>query len=356
MPILIETARMWWKLGRHDGHGEFRIAGVTGPDEYSAITDNNVYTNLMAARNLRSRRRGRDQVPRGRGRSSDLQPEEPVNWLSAAELDPHSVRRDAAGAPAGRQLHAPRALAVRRHGRSRTTRCCSTIRTSTSTASRSSSRPTSCSRCSPTATTSRRSRRRRNFEYYESITVRDSSLSACGQAIVAAETGHLDLAYEYLEETALRRPAQPRAQHQRRPAPCGVGRHVARPRRRLRRLPRLLRRAVLRAATAEEALAPGLQAALRREQLCWSTSRRKKRPTPWRTAEASSSRTMANRSRSSKEAARRGRSNRLEPPPPVKQPKGRAPGEIRPAGTHLGETGALYEVEGDYAHQSGTAV
>ena len=34
--------------------GRFRIDGVTGPDEYSAIADNNVYTNLMAAQNLRA--------------------------------------------------------------------------------------------------------------------------------------------------------------------------------------------------------------------------------------------------------------------------------------------------------------
>jgi alpha,alpha-trehalose phosphorylase len=43
----------------------------------------------------------------------------------------------------------------------------------------------------------------RNFEYYEGITVRDSSLSACTQAVLAAEVGHLDLAYDYLAEAAL---------------------------------------------------------------------------------------------------------------------------------------------------------
>jgi alpha,alpha-trehalose phosphorylase len=43
----------------------------------------------------------------------------------------------------------------------------------------------------------------RNFAYYEALTVRDSSLSACSQAVMAAETGHLDLAYDYLAETAL---------------------------------------------------------------------------------------------------------------------------------------------------------
>jgi len=43
----------------------------------------------------------------------------------------------------------------------------------------------------------------RNFAYYEALTVRDSSLSACTQAVVAAWTGHLDLAYDYLAEAAL---------------------------------------------------------------------------------------------------------------------------------------------------------
>jgi alpha,alpha-trehalose phosphorylase len=42
----------------------------------------------------------------------------------------------------------------------------------------------------------------RDFDYYERITVRDSSLSACIQAVVAAEVGHLELAYDYFGETA----------------------------------------------------------------------------------------------------------------------------------------------------------
>ena len=44
--------------------------------------------------------------------------------------------------------------------------------------------------------------KRRDFDYYEPITVRDSSLSASIQGIVAAEVGHLELAYDYLRETA----------------------------------------------------------------------------------------------------------------------------------------------------------
>ena len=43
----------------------------------------------------------------------------------------------------------------------------------------------------------------RDFAYYEPITVRDSSLSACVQAVVAAEVGHLELAYDYFGEAAL---------------------------------------------------------------------------------------------------------------------------------------------------------
>ena len=43
----------------------------------------------------------------------------------------------------------------------------------------------------------------RNFEYYEQLTVRDSSLSACTQAVIAAEVGHLELAYDYFAEAAL---------------------------------------------------------------------------------------------------------------------------------------------------------
>ncbi len=50
--LLVESARLWASLGYFDAAGEFRIDGVTGPDEYSSIADNNVYTNLMAKRNF----------------------------------------------------------------------------------------------------------------------------------------------------------------------------------------------------------------------------------------------------------------------------------------------------------------
>jgi alpha,alpha-trehalose phosphorylase len=53
--MLVETARIWLAIGFHDAaRGDaFVINRVTGPDEYSAIVNNNLYTNMMAARHLR---------------------------------------------------------------------------------------------------------------------------------------------------------------------------------------------------------------------------------------------------------------------------------------------------------------
>jgi trehalose/maltose hydrolase-like predicted phosphorylase len=42
----------------------------------------------------------------------------------------------------------------------------------------------------------------RNVDYYEQRTVRDSSLSANVQAVICAEVGHLELAYDYASEAA----------------------------------------------------------------------------------------------------------------------------------------------------------
>lgn len=53
--MLVETAQIWLEAGFHDPDrgGAFVINRVTGPDEYSALVDNNLYTNLMAAEHLR---------------------------------------------------------------------------------------------------------------------------------------------------------------------------------------------------------------------------------------------------------------------------------------------------------------
>jgi alpha,alpha-trehalose phosphorylase len=53
--MLVETARLWADLGFYSDAkgGKFCINGVTGPDEYNAVVNNNAYTNLMARENLR---------------------------------------------------------------------------------------------------------------------------------------------------------------------------------------------------------------------------------------------------------------------------------------------------------------
>ncbi|MBM6615396.1 glycoside hydrolase family 65 protein [Desemzia sp. RIT804] len=54
LEILIETARFWVAFGHYDALNEkaFVINGVTGPDEYTTMVNNNFYTNLMAKHNL----------------------------------------------------------------------------------------------------------------------------------------------------------------------------------------------------------------------------------------------------------------------------------------------------------------
>ncbi|WP_406708226.1 glycoside hydrolase family 65 protein [Tessaracoccus caeni] len=56
--VLVETARLWADLGfwrtEKDGSQRFHVHGVTGPDEYTTVVNNNTFTNVMAAANLRS--------------------------------------------------------------------------------------------------------------------------------------------------------------------------------------------------------------------------------------------------------------------------------------------------------------
>ena len=53
--MLVETARLWCDLGFYSAQedGKFYIHGVTGPDEYNTVVNNNTFTNLMARENLR---------------------------------------------------------------------------------------------------------------------------------------------------------------------------------------------------------------------------------------------------------------------------------------------------------------
>ena len=58
---------------------QFRIDGVTGPDEYSAIADNNVYTNLMAQHNLHWAAEGVKRYPE-KAHALGVDADEAASW------------------------------------------------------------------------------------------------------------------------------------------------------------------------------------------------------------------------------------------------------------------------------------
>jgi alpha,alpha-trehalose phosphorylase len=199
--LLVETARLWRSLGHHDAAGRFRIDGVTGPDEYSAVADNNVYTNLMAQRNLLA---AADAVERHPRRATELgvDAEEAAGWRDAAaqivipydealEVHPQSEcftdhqRWDFEACTPEQYpllLHFPYFDLYRKQVVKQADLVLALFV------------------CGDSFTADEKAR---DFEYYEALTVRDSSLSACCQAVVAAEVGHLDLAYDYFAEAAL---------------------------------------------------------------------------------------------------------------------------------------------------------
>jgi alpha,alpha-trehalose phosphorylase len=201
LELLVETARLWRSLGHHDHAGQFRIDGVTGPDEYTAIVDNNVYTNLMAQLNLRVAADTAARHTRAAARLG-VDAEEMASWRDAASsmripydevlgvhpqsegFTDHQVW-DFAGTKPDMYpllLNVPYFDLYRKQVSKQADLVLAM-------------------QLRPDAFTPEQ--QARNFAYYEAITVRDSSLSACTQAVVAARTGHLDLAYDYLAEAAL---------------------------------------------------------------------------------------------------------------------------------------------------------
>ncbi len=92
--MLVETARMWADLGFYseEKNGAFCIVGVTGPDEYTTVVDNNLFTNLMARENLsyavKVVREMRNEAPGAYAALLDktgLEQNEPDAWERAAK-------------------------------------------------------------------------------------------------------------------------------------------------------------------------------------------------------------------------------------------------------------------------------
>jgi alpha,alpha-trehalose phosphorylase len=199
--LLVETARHWRSLGHHDARGRFRIDGVTGPDEYSAIADNNVYTNLMAQKNLQAAADAGERHPE-RARQLGVGPEEPAAWRDAARamLVPYDEALGVHPQAEGFTEHAlwdfactgPEQYPLMLHFpyfdlyRKQVVKQADLVLALWLRGDAFSLEA-----------------KARNFEYYEPLTVRDSSLSAFVQAVIAAEVGHLELAYDYFGEAAL---------------------------------------------------------------------------------------------------------------------------------------------------------
>ncbi len=201
LELLIETARLWRSLGHHDAAGRFRIDGVTGPDEYSAVTDNNIYTNLMAARNLIGAADAAERHPR-HAWEFGVDEEEMAAWRDAAAAI-HLPFDDDLGIHAqsdGFTLHEVWDFEGMRADQYPLMLHFAYFDLYRKQVVKQADLVLAMHLCGDAFTAEQKAR---NFAYYEQLTVRDSSLSACTQSVMAAEVGHLDLAYDYLVECAL---------------------------------------------------------------------------------------------------------------------------------------------------------
>lgn len=203
--ILVETARLWCDLGFFSERldGRFCINGVTGPDEYTALVNNNCFTNLMARENLRYAARTVRRLERDHPDSfaalvqrTRLGPAEPGHWDEAAErmYIPYDERLkvhpqdddflnlqawDFAGTP---EENYP--LLLHYHPlnlyRSQVIKQADTVLAMFLLGDQFTAEA-----------------KRRNFEYYDPLTTHDSSLSVCIQSIVANEIGLREKAIHY---------------------------------------------------------------------------------------------------------------------------------------------------------------
>ena len=207
--MLVETARLWEDLGFYDTDGAFHIHGVTGPDEYTTVVNDNTYTNLMARMNLAyaapAVRRLQDERPADHAAlvsELELRPEEVEAWerAAAAMHVPYDAARgihpqdadfldrevwDLEGTPRERfplLLHY-HPLVIYRHQVIKQADVVLAMFLLGNEFSR--------------------EQKGRNFDYYDPLTTGDSSLSACVQSIVAAEIGDDEQALEYFRYALL---------------------------------------------------------------------------------------------------------------------------------------------------------
>jgi alpha,alpha-trehalose phosphorylase len=209
--MLVETARMWEDLGFYSERkgGKFCIHGVTGPDEYTTVVNNNAYTNLMARENLlfavKTVNNMRDIYPEQYEtllHRTKLLPSEIEAWQRAAEnmyipydrkLGIHPQDEDFLDLERWDIKNTPRAhfpLLLYYHPlviyRYQVIKQADVVLAMLLLGNRFT-----------------RQQKQRNFEYYDPLTTGDSSLSACIQSIVAAEVGDREKAIGYARYAVL---------------------------------------------------------------------------------------------------------------------------------------------------------
>jgi alpha,alpha-trehalose phosphorylase len=201
--ILVETARLWEDLGFYGADGKFHIHGVTGPDEYTTVVNDNAYTNLMARLNLsyaaatvRRLRAERPDDYTALVQEVALEPDEAQAWERAAAA--MHVPFDAA-----RGIHPqddtflsrevwdlestpPENFPLLLHYHPLVIYRYQVIKQADIVLA-----------MFLLGDEFSQDQKRRNYEYYDPLTTGDSSLSACVQSIIAAEIGNERQALEY---------------------------------------------------------------------------------------------------------------------------------------------------------------
>jgi alpha,alpha-trehalose phosphorylase len=201
--MLVETARLWEDLGFYGRDGMFHIHGVTGPDEYTTVVNDNTYTNLMARENLRSAAQSVRWLESERpddyhafAESLKLDPAEIHAWEAAASSMYIPYDKDRGIHP---QDHAfldrevwdlentpPEDFPLLLHHHPLVIYRFQVIKQADIVLA-----------MFLLGSDFTADQKLRNFDYYDSLTTGDSSLSACMQSIIATEVGRHEQAYEY---------------------------------------------------------------------------------------------------------------------------------------------------------------
>ena len=208
--VLFETARIWLQAGTYNPRrgNAFCICQVTGPDEYTALVDNNYYTNHMAQQHLRYAAVVAAQLANDRpdefariAAAIHLSEKEIAGWLSAADAMYLPVDPALNIFPQDDDfLDKPR-LAIAQHGNHGHRPLLLQLHPLTIYRHQVCKQADVLQAFVLAGNAIDKDSKRRNFDYYEGVTVHDSTLSASTFSIVAGEVGYADKAYKYFLDT-----------------------------------------------------------------------------------------------------------------------------------------------------------